>query len=51
MLMVILVILFSLSKAQNYMSLLSHNQQKTTKNYQNFLAKDLSDHCMEMNIK
>ena len=26
-------------------------QQKTIKNYQNFLAKDLKDHCIGMNIK
>ena len=34
--------LFLLSEAQNYMSLPSLCQQKTTKNYQNFLAKDLA---------
>ena len=26
-------------------------QQKITKNYQNFLAKDLRDQCIRMNIK
>ena len=47
----ILIILFSLSKTQNYMFLLSPYQQKTIKNYQNFLAKELKVWCIEMNIK
>ena len=33
------------------MSLLSLYQQKTTKNYINFLAKDLSNQYIGMNIK
>ena len=33
------------------MSLLSLYQQKTVKNYQNFLAKDLKDKFIGMNIK
>ena len=33
------------------MLLLSLYQQKTTKNCQNFLAKDLKDQCIGMNIK
>ena len=49
--MLILIILFSLSKAQNYMSLLYLYQQKTIKNYQNFFAKDLKDQFIGMNIK
>ena len=43
--------LFLLSKTQNYMSLLSYYQQKTTKNYWNFLVKDLEDQCIGMNTK
>ena len=43
--------LFLLSKTQNYISLSSHYQQKTTKKYKNFLAKDLKDQCSGMNIK
>ena len=42
MVMLILIMLFLLSEAQNYMSLPSLCQQKTTKNYQNFLTKDLA---------
>ena len=50
--MLILIILLSLLKTQNYLlSLLSLYQQKTIKNYQNFLAKDLKDQCIGMNIK
>ena len=33
------------------MFLLSPYQQKTIKNYQNFLEKDLKVWCIEMNIK
>ena len=33
------------------MSLLSYYQQKTTKNYWNFLVKDLEDQCIGMNTK
>ena len=33
------------------MFLLSPYQQKTIKNYQNFLAKELKVWCIEMNIK
>ena len=33
------------------MSLLSLYKQKTTKNYEIFLAKDLKDPCIVMNIK
>ena len=33
------------------MFLSSLYQQKTIKNNQNFLAKDLKDHCIRMNIK
>ena len=38
-------------KAQSYMSLLLFYQQKTIKNYQNFLAKDLKDQCIAIRIK
>ena len=51
MLMLILIIIFSLPNTQNYMSLSSLNRQKTTKNYQIFLAKGLEDHCIGINIK
>ena len=37
------IILFLLSKTQNYMFMLYLYQQETIKNYQNFLAKDLKD--------
>ena len=43
--------IFLLLKAQHYMSLLSLYQQKTIKNYQNFLAKGLKDLFIGMNIK
>ena len=33
------------------MSLSLFYQQKTTKNYQNFLAKDLKDQCIGIKIK
>ena len=33
------------------MLLLALYQQKTIKNYQNILAKDLKDRCIRMNIK
>ena len=49
--MLILIILFLLSKTQSYMSPLKLNQQETTKNYLNFLAKDLKDQSIEINIK
>ena len=51
MLLVIKIILFLLSKAQNFMSLSSHYPQKTIKNDQNFLAKDLKYLSIGMNIK
>ena len=37
------IILFLLSKTQNYMFMLYLFQQETIKNYQNFLAKNLKD--------
>ena len=49
--MLMLIILFLLSKTQNSMFLLSLYQQETTKNYQNFLAKNLKDQLIGMNIK
>ena len=50
-LMLILIILFSLSKTHNCMFLQSLYQQNIIKNYENFLAKDLKDQCIGMNIK
>ena len=47
----ILIILFSLSRTQNYMPLLSLYQQKTIKNYQNFIENDFKNKLAEMNIK
>ena len=49
--MLILIILFSLSKTQNYMFLLFLYQQQTIKNYQNFLAKDLKDQFIGISMK
>ena len=51
MLTIILIILFLLSKTENYMFLSSCYQQKTIKNYQNFLVKDLKDQFIGMSIK
>ena len=47
----ILITLFLLLKTQHCISLLSHCQRKTIKNHQNFLAKDLKDQCIGMNIE
>ena len=49
--MVILIILFLVSKTQSFMTLQSIYHQMTTENYQNFLAEDLKDQCIGMNIK
>ena len=38
-------------KTQNYMFLSLLNQQETTKNYPNFLARNLKHQCIGMNIK
>ena len=46
-----ILILFLLSKTQNYMFLQQLYQQETIRNYQNFLAKDLKDQFIMMNIK
>ena len=51
MIMIMKTVLFSLSKIQNYMSLKQIYRQKILKNYRNFLAKDLKDQLIEMNIK
>ena len=48
---VALQVLFLLSKAENYEFLSSLYQQKTTRNYQNFLAKDLKDQCIGLYTK
>ena len=45
------MILFSLTKTQNYMFLSSLYQQKIIKSYQNFLANDLKNQFIGMNIK
>lgn len=45
------IILFSLLKTQNHMSLWSLYQQNTIENYQNFLSKELKDQLIGMNIK
>ena len=42
---------FLLSKTQNYLFLLQCYQQKTTKKYRNFLAKDMKDQFNGINIK
>ena len=49
--MTILPELFSLSKTQNCLLLLSLYQQKAIKNYENFLVKDLKDLYTGINIK
>ena len=49
--MTILTALFSLSKTKNHMSPLSLYQQKTVKNFGNFLTNDLNDHFIRMNVK
>ena len=49
--MLILIVLFLLSRTQNYMSLLSLYQQKTIKNCQNFLVKFFKDQCIKINVK
>ena len=49
--MTILPELFSLSKTQNCLLLLSLYQQKAIKNYENFLVKDLKDLYIGINIK
>ena len=41
-----LIILFLLSKTQNYIFMSSLYQQKTIKNHQNSLAKNLKDQCI-----
>ena len=51
MLILILIILFLLSQTQNYTFLSSLQQQKSIKNHQNFLAKDLEDQNIGINIK
>ena len=51
MIMLILILSFLLSKTQNYMFLSSLYQQNTIKNYQIFLAKNLKDRYIQMNIK
>ena len=51
MLMLILMALFLLSKTQNYKSLYSNYQQKTIKNYQNFLVKNWKIGVLKMNTE
>ena len=47
----VMIILFLLLKTQNYMFLLQPYQQETIKKDQNFLANDLNDQFVGMNIK
>ena len=49
--MLIQIMLFLLSKTQNYKSPLQLYQHEIIKNQQNFLAKDLKDQYTGMNIK
>ena len=51
MILISIILFLLLSKILYYMSLLSLYKQKTTKNYEIFLAKDLKDPCIGMNIK
>ena len=51
LIVIIVIVLFLLSKTQNYILLLSPHQQETIKNYQNFLAKDLKDQLIGIDIK
>ena len=47
-------IIFTIKDKKIYVlavTLSTHYQQKTIKNYQNFLAKDLKDQCIKVNIK
>ena len=50
-LMLILIVLFLLSKTQNSMFLSSLCQQKSSKNYQNCLVQDLKDYFIRIFIK
>ena len=50
-LMLILIMLFSLPKAENYMSLSSLHSQKKIKKYQSFLAENLKGVYIGMNKK
>ena len=45
-----LIMLFSLSKTENDLFLLSLYEQKTIENYQNFLVQELNDQFIGMNI-
>ena len=45
-----LIMLFSLSKTENDLFLLSLCEQKTIENYQNFLVQELNDQFIGMNI-
>ena len=45
------IILFLLSKTQNYMFLKYLHKLKIIKNYQNFVAKDFKDQFIGKNIK
>ena len=48
---ILILILFSLSKKENYMFLSSLYQQRIFKIYQKFLVKDLRGQFFGMNIK
>ena len=49
--MMLILILFSLSKTRRYMFLYQFYQQRIIKNYQNFLVNDLKDQFVGVNIK
>ena len=49
--MMLILILFSLSKTRRYMFLYQFYQQRIIKNYQNFLVNDLKDQFVGMNIE
>ena len=49
--MMLILILFSLSKTRRYMFLYQFYQKRIIKNYQNFLVNDLKDQFVGMNIK
>ena len=49
LLLIVVMILFLLSKL--YVPIITLSERETTKNYQNFLAKDLKDYFNGTNIK
>ena len=51
LMIMILTVLFLLSKIENNISLLQLYQQETIKSYENFLSNNLKDHFIGINIK